>query len=330
MFKYKLIRLIFLCFLINCIFNISNAFSEIGFNNHNKKINLIIDFDPGNFVEDLMMLQLALNSPEVNILGVVTTSSYYSNDPFGSSKVALKFLDIAGRKDIPVAQGLTSKEIPNLEEFLQMNVNEEWAKDYPTDRLNKLSGPVFIDSILENNKSVTIVATGPFSNISEILLHGKNLHNLSKIVIMGTNFGSLMEPIDYNVRADIDAAINVLSTDIPTKIVPANATWDLILWDRYYNKLKSGSKACRSLYELEENLLKSWGEGEKSENLPVMFDSFTFSTIIDENMGYYHSVNVSIDNTGRTTIDQKGKTKIVYQTVDTDKFYDFFTHRICK
>jgi inosine-uridine nucleoside N-ribohydrolase len=322
---YLIFYILLFLFLIN-----SYSFSQIGFSQDKRKENLIIDIDPGNFVEDLMMLQLAINSPEVNILGVVTTSSYYSNDPFGSSKVVLKFLDIAGRKDIPVAQGLKSKEIPNLEEFLQMNVNEKWAKDYPTERLNILSGPKFIDSLLEKNKSVTIIATGPFSNISELISSSKNLYNLSKIVIMGTNFGSLMEPIDYNVRSDVDAAINILNSEVPTIIVPANVTWNLILWERYYNKMKQGNKACKTLYELEENLLKSWGNGEKSENLPVMFDSFTFSTIIDENMGYYHSVYVNIDENGRTTIDAKGKQKIVYQTVDTKNFYDFFMDRICK
>ena len=159
---------------------------------------------------------------------------------------------------------------------------------------------------------------------------GKNINNIENIVIMGTNFGSILEPIEYNIGSDIDAAINVLNSNIKTIIVPSNVTWDLILWERYYNKMKLGNKACKTLYELEENLLKSWGNGEKSENLPVMFDSFTFSTIIDENMGYYHSAYVYIDENGRTTINAKGKTKIVYQTVDTEKFYNFFMDRICK
>ena len=143
----KYIKHFYLTFyiLLFVVFLDSYTFSQIGFIQDKRKVNLIIDIDPGNFVEDLMMLQLALNSPEVNILGIVTTSSYYSNDPFGSSKVVLKFLDIAGRKNIPVAQGFKTNKIEDIPSFLAMNVNEMWAKDYPTKKLDIRSAPKFID-----------------------------------------------------------------------------------------------------------------------------------------------------------------------------------------
>ena len=62
---------------------------------------IIIDTDPG--IDDAMAIVYALASPQLDVIGLTTV--------FGNAHVetctsnALRILDIAGRPDIPVAQG---------------------------------------------------------------------------------------------------------------------------------------------------------------------------------------------------------------------------------
>ena len=62
---------------------------------------VIIDTDPG--IDDAMAIFYALASPELDVVGLTTV--------FGNAHVevctanAIRILDIAGREDIPVAQG---------------------------------------------------------------------------------------------------------------------------------------------------------------------------------------------------------------------------------
>ncbi|XP_022930098.1 probable uridine nucleosidase 2 [Cucurbita moschata] len=61
----------------------------------------IIDTDPG--IDDAMAIFLALQSPELDVLGLTTIfGNVYTTL---STRNALHLLEIAGRTDIPVAEG---------------------------------------------------------------------------------------------------------------------------------------------------------------------------------------------------------------------------------
>src|SRR6185369_9370395 len=62
---------------------------------------IIIDTDPG--IDDAMAIFFALNSPELELIGLTTT---FGNGHTDLTTInALRLLEIAGRADIPVAQG---------------------------------------------------------------------------------------------------------------------------------------------------------------------------------------------------------------------------------
>ncbi|MEO0341083.1 MAG: nucleoside hydrolase, partial [Bacteroidota bacterium] len=65
---------------------------------------IIIDTDPG--VDDAMAIQFALNSPELEVLGLSTVFGNVNLEL--CTENALRLLDLAGRKDIPVAAGAST------------------------------------------------------------------------------------------------------------------------------------------------------------------------------------------------------------------------------
>ncbi|PIA29560.1 hypothetical protein AQUCO_05800004v1 [Aquilegia coerulea] len=71
-----------------------------GDNNNNKK-KIIIDTDPG--IDDAMAILVALESPEVDVIGLTTIfGNVYTTL---ATRNALHLLELAGRSDIPVAEG---------------------------------------------------------------------------------------------------------------------------------------------------------------------------------------------------------------------------------
>jgi inosine-uridine nucleoside N-ribohydrolase len=62
---------------------------------------IIIDTDPG--IDDAMAIFVALNSPEVDVIGLTTIfGNVYTTL---ATRNALHLLEVAGRTDIPVAEG---------------------------------------------------------------------------------------------------------------------------------------------------------------------------------------------------------------------------------
>ena len=85
-----------------------------------KRKNVLIDCDPG--IDDCLALMLALQSPELNVLGITTVCG---NVPASQgAKNALKVLKRYGRLDIPV---YTGEEHPLKREYIS-------AQDTPRGR----------------------------------------------------------------------------------------------------------------------------------------------------------------------------------------------------
>lgn len=74
------------------------------------RIKVLIDTDIGDDIDDALALALALNSPELDIVGITTV--YGKTD--ARARLAAKILEMYGRDDIPVAIG-SSKPLVNPE-----------------------------------------------------------------------------------------------------------------------------------------------------------------------------------------------------------------------
>jgi len=91
----------------------------------NKPIPVIFDCDPGH--DDAIALLLALASPELHLLGVITS---YGNQTLAKTTVnALRLLQFAGRADIPLAVGAAQPLLRALE--VAAHVHGESGLDGP-------------------------------------------------------------------------------------------------------------------------------------------------------------------------------------------------------
>lgn len=196
-----------------------------------EKRKVIIDCDPG--IDDSLAILLAINSPELEVLGLTITSG---NVPAQlGAKNALKALQMCQRLDIPVYIG---EELPLERELVtaqdthgEDGVGENFYEDVDAKIL--YGGVDFIIDTLKNNKDVSIIALGPLTNIAKALMKDKKaFDNLDEFVSMGGAFrihGNCSPVAEFNYWIDPHGAdyvyknlpkkIHMVGLDVTRKIV---------------------------------------------------------------------------------------------------------------
>ena len=196
-----------------------------------EKRKVIIDCDPG--IDDSLAILLALNSPELEVLGLTICSG---NVPATlGAKNALKALQMCQRLDIPVYVG---EEVPLKRELVtaqdthgEDGVGENFYED--VDAKIHYGGVDFIIDTLKNNKDVSIIALGPLTNIAKALMKDKKaFDNLDEFISMGGAFrihGNCSPVAEFNYWVDPHGAdyvyknlskkIHMVGLDVTRKIV---------------------------------------------------------------------------------------------------------------
>lgn len=195
------------------------------------KRKVIIDCDPG--IDDSLAILLALNSDELEVLGLTITSG---NVPARmGAKNALKTLQIANRLDIPVYVGeefpLQRKLITAQDTHGEDGIGENFYDDVKGEILE--GGVDFIIDTLKREENVSIIALGPLTNIAKALMKDKDgFDNLDEFVSMGGAFrihGNCSPVAEFNYWVDPHAAdytykhlpkkIHMVGLDVTRKIV---------------------------------------------------------------------------------------------------------------
>jgi inosine-uridine nucleoside N-ribohydrolase len=181
---------------------------------------IIIDTDPG--IDDAMAIFYALASPELEVVGLTTV--------FGNAHVevctgnAIRILDIAGRPDIPVAQGAgrpLAMDYRGPADFVHgANGLADLALAPPSRGPHALDAAHFIiEQVMAAPGRITLVPIGPLTNIALALLLRPELpQHLAGIVMMGGNAfcpGNASPAAEANILNDPEAADLVFGADCP-------------------------------------------------------------------------------------------------------------------
>src|SRR6516162_8797547 len=124
---------------------------------------IVLDCDPGH--DDAIALMLAVSSPEVELVGVTTVAGNQTIEKTTTN--ALKVLELAGRSDIPVAEGAADPLV--RKRSVASHVHGESGLDGP-DLPAPSARPVdehavqFLARLMRDREgAVTLVPTGPLT-----------------------------------------------------------------------------------------------------------------------------------------------------------------------
>ncbi len=209
---------------------------------NNKPINIIFDGDPGH--DDALAILLASASEKINILAITAVNGNCSVD-----KAAYNALRICALLNIkaPVAKGQNGPlYVKSL--AAPSNIHGESGLDGPAlpepDReLESISAiELMIKTLEQTDDLVTIVATGPLTNVAALLLVRPDLKpKIERISIMGGGilYGNWTPAAEFNILVDPEAADIVFTSGIPIYMAPLDVTEKALILPQDVEEIKS-------------------------------------------------------------------------------------------
>ena len=263
-----------------------------------------MDCDPGH--DDAIAIILALSSEKLNVLGITTACGNQTIEK--TTKNAQGICEFLGRRDVPVAQG---RKAPLLTPVYTAGIaHGESGLDgpqlpEPAVPLQEESAVVFMARKLEESgEPVTLVPTGPLTNIAVLLLCYPHLiQKIDRIVLMG---GSVVSGCsgrgasEFNIMVDPYAADIVFTSGIPIVMMGLDVTnFTTIGFDEKEKFRRAGRVGA-----LVADLADYFGRGFEMVGwcgVPV-HDACTIAYLIDPTLFTMREMNVRIDLSGEFTM----------------------------
>lgn len=187
---------------------------------------IILDCDPG--MDDSMAIIMAAKSPAVDLLAVTAVNGNYPVDV--TSTNARKIMELLDITDIPVARGMEKpivRESPK--DPFTHGVDGQAENFLPDPKLplsEKHAVDLIIDLVKENPGEITLVATGPMSNVAMAITKAPEIKPMIKEIVaisgaFGLNKYAFLNATgdtpqsEWNVYVDPEAAKIVYESGIP-------------------------------------------------------------------------------------------------------------------
>ncbi len=272
-----------------------------------ERIKIIFDTD---FVmpphDDSMALMLALQSPEIEILGITTVAGNDSVERATSD--VLRMLEIAEQPGIPVYRGA---DMPLVHEKSDYAVREygNWYSNepppvppggYATKKAEAVSAVSFmLDAVMANPGEITLVAIGPLTNVAQaIRAHPDFVRYVKRLVIMGgaiallpDGSGNLTPNAEFNFWVDPEAAHTTLRSGIPIELSPLNVSRKSELSKAWYSRMVEQDTSLTRL--LKDTLGPRFLE--QPDRIYFMYDQITVASVIDPTLVTREKLYVDVD-----------------------------------
>jgi uridine nucleosidase len=191
-----------------------------------------------------MALLFALASPELDVVGVTTV--------FGNNSVekltlnALRILEVAGRNDIPVAQGAAT---PLVRAYRGRGAEVHGADGLGNSHLplpvgkalDESAAAYIVRTVCAQPGEMTLVAVGPLTNLALALKLEPRLPALVKqVIVMGGAAhvpGNISPVAEANIYNDPEAASLVFSAKWPLTMVGLDVTTRTVMTRTYFDSM---------------------------------------------------------------------------------------------
>jgi inosine-uridine nucleoside N-ribohydrolase len=286
------------------------------------KTKIIIDTDIGDDLDDAFALGLALNSPEVDIVGITTA--------WGDTKLRARLVDRllaqTGRASIPVAEGIHTETKFRL-------TQARWAEAGPPAKPHPAGVDFLLEKIRQYPGEITLVGIGPLTNVGAAIERDPaTFRKLKRVVIMG---GSIRKHYDdlgytpdrgpepeYNIYCDVAASQKLFTSGVPLYVMPLDST---------QLKLDETKRALlfrqsTSLTDALTLLYHQWGQ-----QTPTLFDAMAVAYVIEPKLCPTQPLHIVVDAKGTTLADTSAPANAnACLASDSDDFFRFLLPRLMR
>lgn len=297
------------------------------------KRKIILDCDPGH--DDAVAIMLALSSDKLDLLALSVEAGNQTLEKTGRN--ALNLVQYFN-KDIPVALGETHPLKKKLETCPKIH-GESGLDGFTFPKLikqfDKLSAVELMKKLLLENEKVTLVPTGPLTNIATLLIKYPEVKShIEEIVLMGGSigYGNVTPAAEFNIFVDPEAADIVFKSGLTIKMMGLDVTRKAKLT---YSMLEDFKKINNKASILFCDLMKVFIDNQKDVFGFVgapLHDPVTIAYLIDPSVVSLKEMNTEIDisggpSYGRTNCDQfnylnRKPNSFVAIDIDTNKYWE--------
>ena len=269
---------------------------------------IIIDTDIGDDIDDVLAIALALNSPEVDLVGITTV---FKNTAL-RSRMAQKLLRIAGRHDIPVATGSGRPFSPSgsFADHLKLDdVPNQYTEDMAEEKENCSKDAVsfLCETILNAPGEITLVGIGPLTNIAASLIRlDQERVKIRRIVLMGGAYG--FHAAEYNILCDPEAAKIVFESGVDLMCTGLDVTLQCRLDQKDVTRIRDAGTPMGSFLH---QMIECWG----GRHL-YLHDPLAIGVLVTPSIVRTQRKHIQIETKGEWT---RGMT---YSTQELDKWWD--------
>ncbi|HBC4687660.1 nucleoside hydrolase [Staphylococcus aureus] len=306
------------------------------------KRKIIMDCDPGH--DDAIALILAgeIDSP-LEILAVTTVAGNQSVDK--NTTNALNVLDIMGRQDIAVAKGADRPLIKPA--AFASEIHGESGLDGPklpsTPSRQAVAMPasdVIINKVMTSDTPVTIVATGPLTNVATALIREPRIaEHIESITLMGGGtFGNWTPTAEFNIWVDAEAAKRVFESGITINVFGLDVTHQVLADEHVIERFESiNNPVAQFVVELLQFFKKTYKTHFNMDGGPI-HDACTILYLLQPELFTMVPVNIDIEHQspltyGTMAVDLNhvtGKPANAYfaTAVDVEEVWNLIDHKL--
>jgi purine nucleosidase len=308
---------------------------------------VIIDTDIGDDIDDAFAVSLALNSSDLpgsthrrpgspsllEIDGITTAWG----DTHLRARLVNRLLAEAGRRDIPVAEGIVTH---SKVRFTQAR----WAEGGTEPKQHVDAVDFLLRQIAAHPGEITLITIAPLTNIAAAIDRDPvTFRKVQRIVMMGGSIyrgyldpgagpnlisqapltgdlGALPGPsAEYNIASDVAAAQKVFDSGVAIYMLPLDATQIRLEEARRGELFARGTPISAALMQL----YREWGQPT-----PVLYDPVAVSYAIQPSLCPMQALRVEVDEQGYTRLAKGAPNAMACLASDREKILDFILPRL--
>lgn len=267
-------------------------------------IPVILDCDPGH--DDAIAILLAVHSPRIDLRAVTTTFGNCSVDD--ATRNALRILTLVGATSTPVARGAAGS-LAGLSESGNYvhGVSGLDGPEIPEPGFavsEKLAVELMYSVLVASDRAITIVATGPITNVATLIRNHPHLApKIAEIIFMGgsTERGNHTPTAEFNTFADPEALDLVMASGIPLRMVGLNLTHQALATPEVVARMQSMG---HSLGRICGEWMGFFGSSYRAVwdfDSPPVHDPCTIAALIEPTLITWQETFVAVETRGEWT-----------------------------
>ena len=307
---------------------------------NSKKI--LLDIDTG--IDDALAILLAVNSPELELIGCSIVAGNTTVDQGTTNTLAV--LEVAGRSDVPVSKGAAHPLVRRLTTATHFHgprgLGLVELPEPPVGRVAQVEklpfGPQFLIEMSQRYAGeLTVIATGPLTNLAlALILDPHWMRNLERLVIMGGAVrcsGNISPVAEANFYNDPEAAQAVMqgagsTLQTPLTLVGLDVTrktalgWSL-LESKYQEQNETKKETHITSSQLALELLDFYTRSYGIKREALLHDPLAVGIVAQPDLVKTERMQVEVETQGQLTRGQSvGYSQTALDTLENKGEYD--------